>query len=94
VSDRAVSPDSGTHRADAGAWPAAPGVHRVPLPPAYDVARDLTWTRRDRAYDDLDVFNQALAALETRAHLELLVARDQARAEYADGVRRYAAVSR
>ena len=32
VSDRNVSPDSGQHWADEGAWPAAPGVHRIPLP--------------------------------------------------------------
>jgi glyoxylase-like metal-dependent hydrolase (beta-lactamase superfamily II) len=29
---RAVSPDSGAPWSDAGAWPAAPGVHRIPLP--------------------------------------------------------------
>ena len=32
VSDRNVSPDSGQHWADEGAWPVAPGVHRIPLP--------------------------------------------------------------
>jgi hypothetical protein len=32
VSDRNVSPDSGQHWAGEGAWPAAPGVHRIPLP--------------------------------------------------------------
>ena len=32
MSDRNVSPDSGQHWADEGAWPAAPGVHRIPLP--------------------------------------------------------------
>ena len=32
VSDRNVSPDSGQHWAEEGAWPAAPGVHRIPLP--------------------------------------------------------------
>ena len=28
----AVSPDSGTHWAEPGAWSVAPGVHRIPLP--------------------------------------------------------------
>ena len=28
----AVSPDSGVHWAEPGAWPVAPGVHRIPLP--------------------------------------------------------------
>ena len=32
MSDRNLSPDSGQHWADEGAWPAAPGVHRIPLP--------------------------------------------------------------
>ncbi len=42
---------------------------------AYDVARQLPWTRHAHRLDDLDLFNAALATLETRAHLELLVAR-------------------
>ena len=41
---------------------------------ALDVARELTWTRHETRFADLDVFNAALAVLETRAHLELLVA--------------------
>jgi glyoxylase-like metal-dependent hydrolase (beta-lactamase superfamily II) len=44
---------------------------------AYDVARQLPWTRHEHRLDDLDLFNAALATLETRAHLELLVARDE-----------------
>ena len=117
--DRNVSPESGRHWADAGAWPTAPGVHRIPLPlpsdglramnvyaveaddglvldrlaaclarlgpagrTAYDVAADLTWTRRERAFADLDLFNQTLATLETRAHLELLVARGRATTDH------------
>jgi glyoxylase-like metal-dependent hydrolase (beta-lactamase superfamily II) len=39
------------------------------------VARQLPWTRHERAYESLDVFNQGMAALETKAHLDLLVAR-------------------
>jgi glyoxylase-like metal-dependent hydrolase (beta-lactamase superfamily II) len=55
---------------------------------AYDVAGELPWTRRERRLADLDVFNTALASLETKAHLELLVARGLAtREETPDGVR-------
>lgn len=51
------------------------------------VARDLGWTRHERAFDDLDVFSQGMAAMETKAHLDLLVARGQATAaDQADGV--------
>ena len=42
---------------------------------AYDVAHDLGWTRHERSIDELDQFNRGLAAMETKAHLELLVAR-------------------
>jgi len=41
---------------------------------ARDVAGLLPWTRHEHDFADLDVFNAALATLETRAHLELLVA--------------------
>jgi glyoxylase-like metal-dependent hydrolase (beta-lactamase superfamily II) len=59
---------------------------------AYDVAARLTWTRHGHPLADLDTFNQTLAVLETRAHLELLVARgDAAAADTADG-RAYAPV--
>jgi glyoxylase-like metal-dependent hydrolase (beta-lactamase superfamily II) len=44
---------------------------------AYQVARSMTWTRRERRLDDLDVFNQTLAILETAAHLDLLVLRGE-----------------
>ena len=59
--------------------------------PAYDVAADLTWTRRERAFADLDLFNQVLAVLETRAHLELLVARGRATTDHDGDVRVYSA---
>src|SRR5699024_8891183 len=42
---------------------------------AYDVARQLDWTRRKKALSDLDVFNRILAVMETAAHLELLAYR-------------------
>ena len=39
---------------------------------AYEVARELPWTRRQRRYTELDLPNQLLALTETIAHLELL----------------------
>ncbi len=42
------------------------------------VAKDLGWTRHERAFGDLDPFSQGMAAMETKAHLDLLVARGQA----------------
>src|SRR3954471_14157287 len=36
------------------------------------IAGHLRWTRRDRSFDDLDVFNQMMAVGETGAHLDLL----------------------
>lgn len=54
---------------------------------SYAVARLLPWTRHDRAFSELGVFDQALATMETKAHLELLVARDQvSRTDHVDGV--------
>lgn len=42
---------------------------------AYDVAGQLGWTRHLHAFDTLDVFSRGMAAMETKAHLDLLVAR-------------------
>jgi hypothetical protein len=42
---------------------------------AYDVAQQLTWTRHERHLGELDVFNAALASMETMVHLDLLVRR-------------------
>ena len=56
------------------------------------VAGHLGWTRHETAYDDLDIFSRGMAAMETKAHLELLVARGLAtRSEGADGVVTFAA---
>lgn len=41
----------------------------------FEVAHELGWTRHQRSFGELDLFNQGLAARETLAHLELLVAR-------------------
>jgi glyoxylase-like metal-dependent hydrolase (beta-lactamase superfamily II) len=40
---------------------------------AYEGARVLTWTRRERHFDELDTFNQLMAVMETAAHLDVLV---------------------
>jgi glyoxylase-like metal-dependent hydrolase (beta-lactamase superfamily II) len=42
---------------------------------ALQAATRLAWTRHERSFDELDLFNQGIAAMETKAHLELLVAR-------------------
>ncbi len=50
----------------------------------HDVAGALPWTRHEHAFATLDIFNAALASMETKAHLELLVARGQATREVTD----------
>jgi glyoxylase-like metal-dependent hydrolase (beta-lactamase superfamily II) len=44
---------------------------------AYAVAQSVPWTRRERAFADLDPMNQVLATGETGAHLEVLALRGQ-----------------
>ncbi len=58
---------------------------------AYDVARQLSWTRHERHLDELDTFNAALASMETMAHLDLLARRGVLRREVTDGTATYAA---
>ena len=58
------------------------------------VAGHLGWTRHEHDYTELDVFSRGMAAMETKAHLELLVARGQAtRSVDADGVVTFAGAS-
>jgi glyoxylase-like metal-dependent hydrolase (beta-lactamase superfamily II) len=57
---------------------------------AHAVAGDLPWTRHERHLDELDVFNSALASMETMAHLELLAARGSITSTDDDGVNLYA----
>ncbi len=56
---------------------------------AYEAARALRWTRRNRQLDELDPFNQMLAVIETRAHLELLAAQGRLASSQHDGVTFY-----
>lgn len=51
---------------------------------ALEVARILRWTSRGRSFEDLGLFDQMLAVLETAAHLDVLVLRGEA-AQYDDG---------
>jgi glyoxylase-like metal-dependent hydrolase (beta-lactamase superfamily II) len=49
---------------------------------AWEVAKELPWTRREKKASDLNPFDATLAAFETLAHLELLAAQgDVTRAE-------------
>jgi len=57
---------------------------------AYECAQRLTWTRRRRAFAELDEFNQMLAVGETGAHLDLAVAQRRLRATEPEGIRHYA----
>jgi hypothetical protein len=57
---------------------------------AYRTAARLTWTRRGRAFTDLDPFNQMLAVTETATHLDLLVAQGRLAATEVGDVRHYA----
>jgi glyoxylase-like metal-dependent hydrolase (beta-lactamase superfamily II) len=56
---------------------------------AFEAAQVLTWTRRERAFGDLDPFSQMLAVLETAAHLDLLVMQGRLRATVSDGTTGY-----
>ena len=58
---------------------------------AYEVAGILTWTRRERKRDELDLFNRMLATGETGAHLDLLVIQGRLAMVERDGVRHYVA---
>lgn len=48
---------------------------------AHEVAHDLPWTRHDHPYEKLDPFAQGMASMETKAHLDLLVAQGKATSE-------------
>jgi glyoxylase-like metal-dependent hydrolase (beta-lactamase superfamily II) len=56
---------------------------------AYEIAHILTWTRRQRTLDELDLFNKMLATGETGAHLDLLVLQGRLAMIERDGVRHY-----
>jgi hypothetical protein len=57
---------------------------------AAEVAQKLRWTRRDRRFDDLDLFNRGLAVSETLAHLDVLAVAGRVRRSDIDGTSYYA----
>jgi glyoxylase-like metal-dependent hydrolase (beta-lactamase superfamily II) len=60
---------------------------------AFAVASRLSWTRRNRALDELDPVHKGLAVLEIGAHLDLLADGGQLEAaDDAGGIRRYSPV--
>jgi glyoxylase-like metal-dependent hydrolase (beta-lactamase superfamily II) len=56
---------------------------------ALEAAAALRWTRRGRQLGELDLFNQMLAIIETRAHLELLAAQGRLSSSQSGGVTSY-----
>ena len=56
---------------------------------AHEVAQRLSWTRHERAFEDLDLFNAALASMETMVHLDLLVRRGRLVRGVVDGTAAY-----
>ncbi|MBV9206459.1 MAG: MBL fold metallo-hydrolase [Actinobacteria bacterium] len=58
----------------------------------YEVAKSVKWTRRQRLFDELDLFSRIMSVNETAAHLEVLYARRQlTRKTSADGAELYQA---
>lgn len=56
---------------------------------SYLVAHDLPWTRRNRAFNDLDSFNAGMAVIEASVHLDLLAADGRLVRSGVDGVTHY-----
>lgn len=56
---------------------------------AFDVAKLLTWTRREFPFDTLDAFNSMLATIETAHHLDVLVLRGELSRDDVAGVTTY-----
>jgi glyoxylase-like metal-dependent hydrolase (beta-lactamase superfamily II) len=57
---------------------------------AFEVAAAMSWTRRRKKLDELDVFSQMLAVLEIDAHLDVLVDQGVLDVQETGGVRAYA----
>ena len=52
---------------------------------AFEVAKAIKWTRRQRLFSDLDLFSRVQAVNETAAHLEVLAVRGQLTREVSAG---------
>jgi len=63
------------------------------LATAYDVALVLPWTRHNRSFKDLDIFNAGMAVMETMVHLDLLWLQGRIARDEVDGVYVYQAMS-
>jgi glyoxylase-like metal-dependent hydrolase (beta-lactamase superfamily II) len=63
------------------------------LATAYDVALVLPWTRHNRSFTDLDIFNAGMAVMETMVHLDLLWLQGKIARDELDGVFVYQAMS-
>jgi glyoxylase-like metal-dependent hydrolase (beta-lactamase superfamily II) len=74
------------HRARLAATAASVGTRRGT---AFDSARALTWTRRERSFDELDLHNQLLAVAETAAHLDVLARDGRLAVADQNGIRTY-----
>lgn len=59
---------------------------------AFEVATVLTWTRRHRTFDELDMFNQMMAVHETMAHLKVLVEQGWLARSDVDGIAHFVRV--
>lgn len=53
---------------------------------SYEVANGLRWTRHERSLSELNPLNQMLAVLETKAHLDILVAQNRLKKSIIDGI--------
>jgi glyoxylase-like metal-dependent hydrolase (beta-lactamase superfamily II) len=56
---------------------------------AAEAAGMITWTRRERKLDELGLFNEMLAVLETLSHLDVLVLQGRLVVSVVEGARRY-----
>ena len=57
---------------------------------AVDAAGRITWTRRERHLDELNIFNKMLAIMETATHLDFLALQGRLRVTRVDGVDHFA----
>jgi hypothetical protein len=57
---------------------------------AAEVAVRLRWTRRERRFDELDLFNRCLAVSETLTHLDVLAVAGRLRRTDLNGTSHYA----
>jgi len=56
---------------------------------AFEAASAMTWTRRERKLSEMDMFNEMLAVLETKSHLDVLMLQGKLDRSDVDGVQHY-----